>query len=357
MISGFVRGDRIPDIVRPKPDGEPCILYDLQVGQPILLLVFDNPAEAHTPEVLRHITASGDAWVNITRIAMLQCSPMQCRQFAEGFASAGVTLLADDGVATMHLLGSAHADKRLITAFAMDANFRVIQRIEYHSGENLAEFMQRLAAVYRDFPQHQPLTMGQQAPVLFIPRVFDAAMCGELIGYFNQVGGQPSGSAYIEGDKAYWRVHPEYKMRRDVYLKEGVWLERIKELLVRRVLPEIKRCFNFQVSQHEVFKLVCYDAQTGGYFRPHRDNESKDTHHRRFAMTLNLNTGDYTGGLLRFPEFGADLYQPGRGDALVFSCSLLHEVTPVTSGSRYALLGFFFSAAESMQNVEYVTSN
>jgi len=93
-------------------------------------------------------------------------------------------------------------------------------------------------------------------------------MCRDLIGYFNQVGGQPSGSAYIEGDKAYWRVHPEYKMRRDVYLQEGAWLERIKELLVRRVLPEIGRCFNFQVSQHEVFKLVCYDAQTGGLFPP-----------------------------------------------------------------------------------------
>ena len=119
------------------------------------------------------------------------------------------------------------------------------------------------------------------------------------------------------------------------------------------MLPEIKRCLNFQVTQHEVFKLVCYDAKTGGYFRPHRDNESRDTQHRRFAMTLNLNTGDYSGGQLRFPEFGPDLYQPERGGALIFSCSLLHEVIPVTSGERYVLLGFFFSDAEKMQAMQH----
>jgi len=170
MISGFVRGDRIPDIVRPQPNGEPCMLYDLQVGKPVLLLVFDDPADMQTPVVLGHITDS-DAWRKITRIAMLQCSPMRCRQFADNIAAAGITVLADDGVAAMHLLGSARAGKRLITAFALDANFRVIQRIEYSAGENLPEFLQRLDAVYRDAPHRDPLTMGQQAPVLFIPRV------------------------------------------------------------------------------------------------------------------------------------------------------------------------------------------
>ncbi len=333
MFSGFTRGDRIPDIVRPNHAGKPCMLYDLQVGLPIMLLLFDDPDAADTQAALQHLANTSDKWANITRIAMIQATPSKCSQLINGVAT-DMTVLADDGTAAMHLMGSARADKRLITAFAVDANFRIIQRLEHRSGDRLDEFLQRLAAVYKDEPTHNPQNFSQQAPVLFIPRVFDAAMCGDLIAYFNQLGGQPSGSAYIEGDKAYWRVHPEYKMRRDVFLKEGGWLERIKELLVRRVLPEIYRCFNFQVSQHEVFKLVCYDAQHGGYFRPHRDNESRDTQHRRFAMTLNLNTGDYAGGLLRFPEFGTDCYQPERGGALIFSCSLLHEVTPVTSGSR-----------------------
>ncbi|MEE2619026.1 MAG: 2OG-Fe(II) oxygenase, partial [Candidatus Poribacteria bacterium] len=66
------------------------------------------------------------------------------------------------------------------------------------------------------------------------------------------------------------------------------------------------------------------------------------TAHRRFAMSLNLNQG-YKGGYLRFPEFGSNLYQPEVGEALVFSCSHLHEVTEVTKGRRFALLSFLFS--------------
>jgi predicted 2-oxoglutarate/Fe(II)-dependent dioxygenase YbiX len=51
--------------------------------------------------------------------------------------------------------------------------------------------------------------------------------------------------------------------------------------------------------------------------------------------------------MLRFPEFGQQLYQPPRGGALVFSCSLLHEATPVTRGQRYAYLPFLYTDADA----------
>ena len=57
-------------------------------------------------------------------------------------------------------------------------------------------------------------------------------------------------------------------------------------------------------------------------------------------MTLNLNGDQYEGGELTFPEYGPDLYKPGDGGAVIFSCSLLHEALPVTEGTRYALLTF-----------------
>ena len=59
-------------------------------------------------------------------------------------------------------------------------------------------------------------------------------------------------------------------------------------------------------------------------------------------MTLNLNTGEYEGGALRFPEFGRRTYQPPAGGATVFSCALLHEATPVTKGTRYAFVPFLY---------------
>ena len=62
-------------------------------------------------------------------------------------------------------------------------------------------------------------------------------------------------------------------------------------------------------------------------------------------MTLNLNAEAYEGGELRFPEFGRRTYRSPTGGATVFCCSLLHEVTPVTQGSRYAVLPFLYDEA------------
>ena len=54
-------------------------------------------------------------------------------------------------------------------------------------------------------------------------------------------------------------------------------------------------------------------------------------------MTINLNADDYEGGDLRFPEFGPRTYRAPTGGAVVFSCSLLHEATPVTRGRALRL--------------------
>jgi predicted 2-oxoglutarate/Fe(II)-dependent dioxygenase YbiX len=352
MIPGLVRGDRIPDFQRPNPKGETVMLYDLQVGQPTALLVFENPESPDTRAALAAL-AHDSSWSAVTRVALVHAEPAECVALTDA-AAPNVTLLADDGAVATHLLGPQPAGARLIAGFALDPNLRIVERLEFSAGGDLSDFLRHLAAACQFESAHAPQMVRQQAPARFLPRVMDAETCKGLIAYFEEHGGKPSGTASIHGDQVYWHVDSKVKMRSDVYLQSEPWLGRIKEILVRRVLPEIKRCFEFQVTQHEVFKLVRYDSETGGYFRPHRDNESRDTQHRRFAMTLNLNTGEYQGGQLRFPEFGPDLYQPDRGDAVVFSSSLLHEVMPVTVGKRYVLLGFFFGDNQTIQPVKYV---
>jgi predicted 2-oxoglutarate/Fe(II)-dependent dioxygenase YbiX len=88
-----------------------------------------------------------------------------------------------------------------------------------------------------------------------------------------------------------------------------------------------------------------YAAEEGGFFRAHRDNTTAGTAHRRFACSINLNADDYEGGDLRFAEFGSQTYRAPTGGAVVFSCSLLHEATPVTKGHRYAFLPFLYDEA------------
>jgi predicted 2-oxoglutarate/Fe(II)-dependent dioxygenase YbiX len=115
--------------------------------------------------------------------------------------------------------------------------------------------------------------------------------------------------------------------------------------LKRRLIPEIAKAFQFATTHIERYIVAHYDAVDGGYFRAHRDNTTAGTAHRRFAVSINLNAEDYAGGDLRFPEFGTRTYRPPTGGAVVFSCSLLHEATPVTRGRRYALLPFLYDQA------------
>jgi predicted 2-oxoglutarate/Fe(II)-dependent dioxygenase YbiX len=92
--------------------------------------------------------------------------------------------------------------------------------------------------------------------------------------------------------------------------------------------------------------IACYDSETGGHFYRHRDNINAGAQHRRFAVTINLNS-DYDGCDLVFPEFGRKTYRAPHGGALVFSCGALHQVTPITRGRRYAFLAFLYSEADA----------
>ena len=124
-------------------------------------------------------------------------------------------------------------------------------------------------------------------------------------------------------------------------------------------MPEIARSFQFQATRLERYLVACYAAEEGGHFAPHRDNTTKGTAHRRFAVSVNLNAEDFAGGDLRFPEFGSATYRPPTGGAVVFSCSLLHQALPVTSGRRYAFLPFLYDEAAAKirdENLKFIAA-
>jgi predicted 2-oxoglutarate/Fe(II)-dependent dioxygenase YbiX len=91
----------------------------------------------------------------------------------------------------------------------------------------------------------------------------------------------------------------------------------------------------------ERYIVSCYAAEDGAHFRAHRDNTTKGTAHRRFAVSVNLND-DFDGGEVSFPEYGPRSFKAPPGGAVVFSCSLLHAVSKVTRGRRYAFLPFLY---------------
>ena len=182
------------------------------------------------------------------------------------------------------------------------------------------------------------------APVLCVPNILEPELCRHLIKLYEESGGEPSGFMRDVGGKTVLVTDPHHKQRRDYNIEDEALQRQLSGRVRRRLNPMIRRAFQFEVTRMERYLVGCYEAGAG-HFRPHRDNTTKGTAHRRFAVTINLNAGEYEGGDLRFPEFGRRTYRAPTGGAVVFSCSMLHEATPVTKGRRYAFLPFLYDEA------------
>jgi peroxiredoxin len=178
------------------------------------------------------------------------------------------------------------------------------------------------------------------APILCVPWVFEPDFCRTLIAQYEKHGGEESGFVVEREGQSVRVLNPALKRRKDHHLSDDSLVEEILARLRRRLLPEIKKAFQFEATRIEHHVVACYDADRGGYVRPHRDDSTPATAHRRFAVTINLNAGDYEGGDLRFAEYGPRTYRATIGGAVVYSCSLLHEALPVTKGRRYAYLPY-----------------
>ena len=205
--------------------------------------------------------------------------------------------------------------------------------------ERGAEAMAALAAAP---PPAEHAGVPIYAPVLIVPRVFEPAFCRKLINLYEERGGGESGFMRDVGGVTVGILDPGHKRRKDAFIEDAELQGAIRARLNARLVPEIARAFQYKVTRLERYIVACYDAADQGFFRAHRDNTTIATAHRRFAVTLSLNTGEYDGGELCFPEFGPQTYRAPAGGAVVFSCSLLHEARPVTRGRRYAFLPFLY---------------
>jgi len=187
------------------------------------------------------------------------------------------------------------------------------------------------------------------APVLLLPQVFEPELCQALIAHYEERGGQDSGFMVARGGRTVGVLDARTKRRRDCEVANGGLQAAIRERIARRIVPELRKAFHFEATRIERYLVACYSEADRGHFRAHRDDTTPATAHRRFAVTINLNDG-FEGGRLWFPEFGPRRWRPPPGGALVFSCRLLHEATPVTSGTRFACLPFLYDeAAEAIR--------
>lgn len=244
-------------------------------------------------------------------------------------------------------------------SFVIDPSLRILSVVPVRSSathaEDLFKILDSIPAI--PFPT---LSNEFPPPVLIVPRVFEPELCKTLIDYYNANEVQDSGFMTEENGKTVLKIDHNRKRRADCLLEDEDLRNSVRVRMLRRLVPEIQKAFQFKVTRMERYLLACYHGETGDYFSSHRDNTTKGTAHRRFAVSLALNTGEYEGGGLQVPEFSSRVYNPPSGGALVFSCSLQHRAMPVKSGKRYMFLPFLYdddAAKIREENLKYLDEN
>jgi predicted 2-oxoglutarate/Fe(II)-dependent dioxygenase YbiX/peroxiredoxin len=224
----------------------------------------------------------------------------------------------------------------------LDPTLRVIAVVPFApgGGERAAFF----AMLDKLPPPESFRGIAVQAPVLILPDVFEPEFCQKLIGLYAAHGGEESGFMREVDGKTVKMHDADHKKRKDYVIEDPAVIAETQQRIRRRIVPEILKAHQFQVTRMERYIVACYAAEDGGHFRAHRDNTTKGTAHRRFAVTINLNDA-FEGGELSFPEYGPKSFKPPVGGAVVFSCSLLHAASEVTRGTRYAFLPFLYDDA------------
>jgi predicted 2-oxoglutarate/Fe(II)-dependent dioxygenase YbiX len=187
------------------------------------------------------------------------------------------------------------------------------------------------------------------APILTLADVFEPELCAHLVDCFERGGAKDSGFMQDVGGRSVENFDNSWKRRRDFHLTDAALIRNLRARIGRRICPEIRKAFQMRPTRIERDLVARYDSETGGHFGPHRDDTGIAIAHRQFAVSINLNA-DFEGGEISFPEYSPQSFKAAPGTAIVFSASILHEVSRVTRGRRYVFLTFLFDEeAERMR--------
>ncbi|MGH6720455.1 MAG: 2OG-Fe(II) oxygenase, partial [Alphaproteobacteria bacterium] len=346
------RGDRVPNFWLPDHTGRGTMFYEAVQGRPILLVLHRATRDAGHVAVLRqlilfarqidaHLFAVGhgsiaahaalglDAPLLVDVEGRIMAEFVRRLGHVEATAATAAARGAEVGAAPLVVV--CDPNQRLLGVVAVtDANAAT---------NRIATLIAPLAARTDATAGSGGAKLLRLAPVLIVPDVLDETWRRRLIELWH--AGHDEGKVATQvGAELEARLNYGTKRRLDHTITEPELNRALARAIARRIAPEMAKAFHFQGFWFEPFIVMGYDAARVDFFRPHRDNLIPAFTNRRFALTLNLNTDDYEGGDLRFPEYGDEVYGAPAGGAVVFSCSLLHEALPVTRGRRFAVLSF-----------------
>jgi predicted 2-oxoglutarate/Fe(II)-dependent dioxygenase YbiX len=326
----LVIGDKAPGFVGATASGRFYSL-DAQAGRPALIVALGSLSPEAARQTFDQLPACG---LDIVPIAPI--SPAFTAAFADPAAREALICVAEaDG------LESAQIDGHPVV-MALDRSGRIVALEPLAAPCDLARIAAGVTPLVRSDP---PRSRASAAPLLVIPNVLSRERCQAFIDHFEASPHEQGRMASVGDAGAVHKLDESLKLRRDIELAAGTAFHtEVMAVMAAACVPEIKRAFQKDVGFADRILVARYD-DTGGYFKRHRDNALPHTAFREFAVSINLNTHEYEGGALVFPEFDDSGYSAPAGGAMIFSASLLHEAAPVTKGRRYVILSFLSSTA------------
>lgn len=334
---------------RQNSTSNPNYSFDTAAGRYIVLCFFGTGADERGRNMLR-IIEEQRALFDDDHIAFFGVSvdPNDAKESRVRESMPGIRYFWDFDGAVSRLYGAIPVDayqgdvalKRFWLVLNPSLRIRAIFPSQADGGDRhqVADYLKALPSV--DSFYGSPI----QAPIILLPDVFEPDFCRCLIDLYEAHGGEDSGFMREVNGKTVCVVDYGHKRRSDYTIEDDELKAQIQRKVIRRVNPEIHKVHQFNATRMERYIVACYHAETGDHFRPHRDDTTKGTAHRKFALSINLND-DFDGGELGFPEYGSQTFKAPPGGAVVFSCSLLHTVSPVTRGRRYVFLPFLYDEA------------
>ena len=349
-IVNLLPGDPAP-FFRQRTQSNPKFVFDSTAGRYIVLCFFGTAADDAGKAAIKAVGQRPDLFNDDKACFFgVSCDPSDVEQGRIADRVPGYRFFHDFDLTVSRLYGGVDSEAVAGSPsmrfrrfwMVLDPSLHVLQVIPFS-----ADGRDRQAVV--NFVANLPdpdLSHGfpVQAPVIFLQNVFEPEFCTRLIEMYQKQGGEESGFMREVDGRTVMVADHAHKRRRDIHIEDQEVIRASQQRIQRRIVPEIKKVHQFEVTRMERYIVACYLAREQGHFRAHRDNTTKGTAHRRFAVSINLNDG-FDGGELCFPEYGSRTYKPPPGGAVVFSCSLLHQVSPVTRGERYAFLPFLYDEA------------
>jgi peroxiredoxin len=329
--------------------GNPRYAIDTAAGRYLVLCFFASAGDAHGRAALDAVLSRRDLF-NDAKASFFGVSVDPKDESEKRIADVypGYRFLFDfDGTAG-RLYGAVPVDAKTGGAavrrlwVVLDPTMRVLRVIPF--APDRSDIAEALGYLERLPPAARFAGTELQAPILLLPNVFEPEFCRKLIDLYAAHGGEESGfMREVDGKTVALHDH-HHKRRKDYLIEDPAVIKETQTRFHRRVVPQILKAHQFRVTRMERYIVSCYAAEDEAHFRAHRDNTTKGTAHRRFAVSVNLNE-DFDGGEVSFPEYGPRGFKPPAGGAVVFSCSLLHAVSKVTRGRRYAFLPFLYDDA------------